>query len=272
MKTFILFPSWWVIIKIFIRISASDVYMEKYEGILEGIGLTRGECKVYLSLLRLGETTTGKLIEEAGLSGSKIYVILDKLIKKGLVGYIIKGKTRYFYGCSARKLLEYADRCQSEILEKKRQIEEIVPSLEKLRRIEPGHSSAVIHQGYEGIRSAIYEALACEAGEWLAFGVGMELGKPFTRMWNHFNRELAARNIPIRIILSDRTAAKGLEMVKTMEARLIENQATTPVSISGDVLIIYNWHETSVVKIDNAETAESFRQFFYGVWKTSKKI
>src|SRR3989344_337750 len=60
------------------------------EQLLEDIGLTKGEIKVYLTLLKLRETTTGKIIEEAQISSGKIYEILDKLIKKGLVSYIIK--------------------------------------------------------------------------------------------------------------------------------------------------------------------------------------
>ena len=51
------------------------------EQLLEEIGLTKGEIKVYLTLLRLGETTTGKIIEKAQISSGKIYEILDKLIK-----------------------------------------------------------------------------------------------------------------------------------------------------------------------------------------------
>jgi len=65
-----------------------------YEKILEGIGLTKGEVKVYLTLLKTGETTTGKIIDNSGLSSGKIYEILEKLIKKGLVAYIIKEKTK----------------------------------------------------------------------------------------------------------------------------------------------------------------------------------
>ncbi|MFH1455442.1 MAG: helix-turn-helix domain-containing protein, partial [archaeon] len=66
------------------------------EKLLEEIGLTKGEVKVYLTLLKLGSTTTGKIIDEAQISSGKIYEILDKLIKKGLASYIIKDKTKYF--------------------------------------------------------------------------------------------------------------------------------------------------------------------------------
>ena len=62
----------------------------KVEILLEELGLTKGEIKVYLTLLKLGETTTGKIVEEAGISSGKIYEILEKLIRKGLASFIIK--------------------------------------------------------------------------------------------------------------------------------------------------------------------------------------
>ena len=76
------------------------------EKLLEEIGLTRGEIKVYLTLLKIGETTTGKIISEAKISSGKIYEILDKLIQKGLVSYTIKEKTRYFNAASPNRIKE----------------------------------------------------------------------------------------------------------------------------------------------------------------------
>lgn len=75
--------------------------------LLEELGLSKGEIKVYLTLLKLGETTTGKIIEEAQISGGKIYLILDKLIKKGLASFSIKEKTKYFSAASPNRILDY---------------------------------------------------------------------------------------------------------------------------------------------------------------------
>ena len=47
--------------------------------ILQDIGLSEGETKVYLALLRLGATKTGALAANAGVSSSKVYKILDRL-------------------------------------------------------------------------------------------------------------------------------------------------------------------------------------------------
>jgi sugar-specific transcriptional regulator TrmB len=48
--------------------------------ILERIGLTIGEAKIYLALLDLAQSTTGPIVEESGVSTSKIYKILQSEI------------------------------------------------------------------------------------------------------------------------------------------------------------------------------------------------
>lgn len=52
------------------------------ENLLEEIGLTQNETKVYLALNELGTSTISPIVERAGISNSKIYIILNKLIKR----------------------------------------------------------------------------------------------------------------------------------------------------------------------------------------------
>ena len=61
--------------------------------LLEKIGLTKGESKVYLALLRIGKSNIGPIIKEAKVSNSKVYDILDRLAQKGLVGVAIEKVT-----------------------------------------------------------------------------------------------------------------------------------------------------------------------------------
>ena len=60
--------------------------------ILREIGLTDSETKVYLALLELGDSTRGEIVNTAGIAGSKLYEIIDKLQDRGLVSVYIKNK------------------------------------------------------------------------------------------------------------------------------------------------------------------------------------
>jgi len=52
---------------------------------LETIGLTKGEIKVYEALLELGESTKTPIANTSGISPGKVYDVLERLMKKGLV-------------------------------------------------------------------------------------------------------------------------------------------------------------------------------------------
>ncbi|MCX8193918.1 MAG: helix-turn-helix domain-containing protein [Candidatus Pacearchaeota archaeon] len=56
--------------------------MIEEKNLLERIGFTLGESRYYLSLLSLGESTVGPIAKESYISISKIYDVLNRLIKK----------------------------------------------------------------------------------------------------------------------------------------------------------------------------------------------
>src|SRR3989338_6212668 len=99
------------------------------ERVFEKLGLTKGEIKVYLALNKLGESTIGPIGRESKVSKSKMYDILDKLIEKGLVGYISKEGTKYFVTNDPHMILEYVNSKEKELQTTKQQVESFLPSL-----------------------------------------------------------------------------------------------------------------------------------------------
>ena len=64
--------------------------------ILEEVGLTPNESKVYLSLIELGSSSATQIIQKTGLHRAVVYDLLERLIEKGLVGHAIKGRKKFF--------------------------------------------------------------------------------------------------------------------------------------------------------------------------------
>jgi len=62
--------------------------------ILEDLGLTSTEIKVYLALLELGSASAGTVLEKSKLPNSTLHRDLNSLIDKGLVNYILEGKRK----------------------------------------------------------------------------------------------------------------------------------------------------------------------------------
>ena len=72
--------------------------------VLKDLGLTGGEIRVYLALLELGKSSANAIIRKSGISPSKIYDVLERLLKKGVVSYFISGKVRNYAAVSPERL------------------------------------------------------------------------------------------------------------------------------------------------------------------------
>lgn len=116
---------------------------------LEKIGLTEGESKVYLALLRIGSSTIGKVIKESQVSNSKIYDILDRLNKKGLIGVSSINNVKNFEAKSPVLIKELIEKREAEI----KNIKEELPRLEKIYNSSEQLQEAEILQGINGIKN-----------------------------------------------------------------------------------------------------------------------
>ncbi|MBU1198663.1 MAG: helix-turn-helix domain-containing protein [Nanoarchaeota archaeon] len=118
--------------------------------ILLDLGLSEREIAVFLVLLKLGSTTTGPLVKDSGVQNSKIYETLDKLMKKGLCNYVLKGKTKYFQASDPNTLMNFYE-------EKKANLSETVDELQIIRQKKEVEYDARIYEGARAIKSVFYE-------------------------------------------------------------------------------------------------------------------
>ena len=73
---------------------------------LKAAGLTDNESKVYLALIDLGPSLAGQISRKTGLHRRTVYDVTEMLIKKGLIGYILKNNRKLFQAVDPKRLLE----------------------------------------------------------------------------------------------------------------------------------------------------------------------
>jgi HTH-type transcriptional regulator, sugar sensing transcriptional regulator len=244
------------------------------ERLLEEIGLTKGEIKVYL--LKLGETTTGKIIEEAQISSGKIYEILDKLIKKGLVSFIIKEKTKYFAASSPNRIIEYIHDKEKELKDKEKEIQKELPLLLEIQNSYKKEHETRLFKGLRGMQTAIFEALGSltSGDEVLAMGIISSKKEQYNLLWQRWHAERIKKKIICKAIFSDKNTNyyKAFKSMKFTEVRSLEGVTPSAIDIVGSKVLIFTYKdEPSCLVIDNGEIAESFSSFFYNLWKLAKK-
>jgi len=120
--------------------------MEKILEKLRNAGLTGNESKIYLELLKKEELSANELAKNIGMDRTLAYTVLNHLIYKGLVGYIIKGNKKFFNALDPENLL-------NPIREKTAYINDLIPELKEIEKIVDTKQEINVYEGKEGIRA-----------------------------------------------------------------------------------------------------------------------
>lgn len=245
-----------------------------HENLLEDLGLTKGETKVYLTLLNIGETTTGKIIQDAQISAGKVYLILDKLIKKGLVSFMIKDKTKYFSASHPNRILDLLHEQEMGIKNKEEEIKKILPSLIRTYDFEKKENETTLFKGLKGIQTAIFELLDDADSDILAMGITTSKDKKFNILWEKWHRERVKRKIKCRCLFSEinKEYSSKLKEIRLTEIRLIRGITPSAITIAKDFVLIQTYNkDAECLLIKNENIAQSFRTFFETMWQIAKK-
>ena len=246
--------------------------------IFRQIGMTDGETKVYLALLKLGETTVGAIGKESKVSKSKLYDILDKLIAKGFAGYIVRDGIKRFAANDPRMILEYLMKKAETLEQTKREVEKILPQLEQQRSMAGPKKIAEIYEGFHGLR-AIREDLISKmtkGEEFLVLGAPRIVNEKWERWLLDFHHRRVARGVSMRIIYNENTReySRVRERMKLTQVRYMPSNLASInwIDIFSDAILIgIVLKEPIAFVVWDKSLAESFRAYFDLMWKISKK-
>ena len=241
--------------------------------LLEQIGLTKSEVKVYLALLELGSSSTGRIVDKAKVSSSKIYEILDKLMQKGLVSYIIKAGVKYFEAAPAERIMDYMKEKEENIAKQKQEIKKMIPELELKQRLSKYKSEATIFKGMKGMETAFYGALKLlkKRDEMLAYGIPSR-SKKVNRFFVRLAKARAERKNKMRIIFNEEARGELQTLSENnpmAEIKFMPESVPASINIFGDRIIIFpaEIKEPLLFVIDNKEVAEAFRMQLEKLWR-----
>lgn len=244
---------------------------------LQRIGLTDGEIKVYLALLETGSSSITNIIKKSGISGSKTYEVLDRLAKKGLITFVTRNNIKYFEAYSPDRILDYLEEKEHAIEEEKIAIKKILPEL-ILKQHHTATSEAKIFTGWEGLKTANEDIIkTLKRGDvWLSMGLTHQ-----PQSWEiYFTKRQLVRSqkgIILKHLLNENYESlyQSRKRLPHTEFRFLHKDFEMPTSteIYADKVVIMILVEQSpfAIMIESKEVADSFRKYFYALWKTAKK-
>lgn len=234
--------------------------MEQFKEKLKRAGLTGNEAKVYLELLRRGEINGSSLSKKVSLDRSLTYTILNNLIDKGLVSYVIKDKKRLFRAADPENLL-------FNIQQKEREIKSFIPELKTIERLSGIPQSATVYEGKDGLRVLAEEAL--KSNELLFFGGTARSYEVLKWEMPHFEKKMIKKNKKVRGIMNSKYKENPMNKLKNVKLKFIEgidSDATT--TIFRDGIGIHTLRDKPfIIIIKNKTIAEGYRNYFEYMWK-----
>ncbi len=245
---------------------------------LQNIGLTDGEIRVYLALLKLGPSTTGPITDKSKVSSSKIYHILERLLQKGIVSYIIKEKTRYYQAEDPIKIKEYVNKKEEEIKNQKKEIDKLIPQLQSQKQSEETKSEAQIYKGFKGIQTIadhMYSKLK-KGDMFYNIGIPSFQEEKYHEYWHEDHVKRIKLGIKCKLLFNIGTPKKVLKSrnsYKDSDARYMPIPVETPswILVYKDVVvIILQSDEPMAIEVVNKQIAHSFKQYFDAFWKLTK--
>lgn len=128
--------------------------MNKLKEILIEFGFANAEIEVYFALLKLGEAKVGEIIRLSSISSSNTHDCLDKLLKKGVISYILKNKIKHFYPTKPENLKLLIKEQKDRLEKNEKDLDEIIPELYSLANKEVISQGAEIFFGFPGLKNA----------------------------------------------------------------------------------------------------------------------
>lgn len=180
------------------------------KGILQKIGLSDKDSEVYLACLELGTQPASIIAKKAGLKRPTTYLILEGLLKKGLVSEYTGSNVKYFTAVSPEYLLNYIDKQRRELSSHQRELEDYLPQFQSLSNPYSISPKVRFYEGIGGIERAMNDTLTAKDGLCAYSIIDSWFARPDTKeyiLW-YGKQRVFEKKIPLRCICPDTPAGR----------------------------------------------------------------
>ena len=230
---------------------------------LQKLGFTLNEAKIYLALLELGPSQSGRINKKTQINRRTTYDTIERLIEKGYLSFIIKSNKKIFRAINPQIIFEKIKEMESEF-------KKISHYLKKLYKGKKEGTEANIFLGRKGIRNILNNIL--KQKEYVVFGSNEKFPEIMQHDFDIFQKNKKELGIKSKVIMS--ISIKNKPMLKEAFAVYKFSPAITALPIStfiyGNKIAIIIWSEIPVgMLIENKDISLAFKGYFNAVWKTT---
>lgn len=244
--------------------------------ILEQLGLTKKEIKIYTTLLQLGTESVFNIAKKSDIKRSTCYLILESLKNKGLVSFSKNRKSIQYSAIEPSKIYNiYKERLD--------QLKDAVPMLDALYSTTPNRPKFQIFEGIDGVKNVYYETHTWleKGNEVLFYGTLENISPPLRKqldIWKtliRINKEAKAREL-LNYGVVDRKYYSEMKNVNShYKFRFIPPELgfihMDLIIMGNKVALIQAQKEIFAVVIESNGIADALRLLYEMAWRSAKE-
>ena len=233
---------------------------------LRTLGLTEIEEKVYVTLLEEGPSLAGHISRKSGIHRRMVYDATERLIKKGLVSYILKNNRRLFEAVDPERLVQLTQ-------EQEAAVKQVLPQLKLAYSLSKEKQETNFFKGHAGVKSVLEDEIR-EGKELLILAASPLARQIFPAYFHWFDVRRKQKRMKVQM-LTDSAHAKEFANLELAEIKHLPGIGSelTSTNIYADKVAIFFWSREKpfVVLIKQKEIADAYRSYFSALWKAAKK-
>ncbi|MCF7865953.1 hypothetical protein K9L67_02080 [Candidatus Woesearchaeota archaeon] len=235
---------------------------------LEDLGLTKAEIKVFITLLDLGSSKAGSIVERSGLQNAVVHRTFHSLVEKGLLTYVYDGKSKIYQVIEPKELLNFLE-------DKKDRLNKLLPELEarKLKKLD--EPKVAMYRGSKGVKELLLKLISKKNVFYYSYGGPFQAHDLFGDFfWKNFHRRRIENHIVAKIIFNNSLKwwADELNKQKFTKVNVFDSnyEECSETIISGEyVAIIIYLDKPFGFLISSKDVSNSYKNFFNYLWLAS---
>lgn len=247
------------------------------KNILEDLGLSPNEAKMYESLLELGESTISSIAIHSKVHRRNAYDAINRLIEKGLCFEILSKSENHYSPVDPEKLLEIVSEKQNRLLG-------ALPDLRAKFENQRTSEEAYIYRGYEGLKNIWRTMVRIGLPVYTIGARGQWFDERLTMHRSSFFKEANRKKLHFYNLFDHTVKSAMPNLYRDFPAKLDyhflpkEYATNSTINIFGDYVVTYTYvvlgkmdeHVTFFV-IHNKDLANSYRTWFQYMWDQSSQ-
>lgn len=254
---------------------------DSLQKLLQPFGLSIDESRVFIDMLERNETSPLALSKATGISRTKMYTILDRLVELGLVNITGKKNARRYIANSYTQLEVLVNKKRSEVEMLESSLPTIFQQLSSLELAKATQSKIVNYKGLDGLKTVTWNSTRAK-DTLRVFELASDLGAFLDFDFSERVRiEFVKRKLRHSFQLTNYTKINPWsnieDFVDIWESRYIDPKElhfSTEIIVYNDVVAMYQFRDKEIfcIEIYNNDLATTQKNVFDFLWKRAQKM